>query len=85
MGAIELKEYIKMQLENADERVLRIVASVFDNYSMENVVSLDIEKFEIAKDDYLLMVEEGFEDIKNGNILSNEEMKLKIEELKNRK
>lgn len=35
MGAIELKEYIKMQLENADERVLRIVASVFDNYSRE--------------------------------------------------
>jgi histone acetyltransferase (RNA polymerase elongator complex component) len=36
MGAIELKEYIKIQLENADERVLRIVASVFDNYAMEN-------------------------------------------------
>jgi hypothetical protein len=35
MGAIELKEYIKMQLENADERVLRIVASVFDNYSRD--------------------------------------------------
>jgi hypothetical protein len=35
MGAIELKEYIKMQLENADERVLRIVASVFDNYSKD--------------------------------------------------
>jgi hypothetical protein len=35
MGAIELKEYIKMQLENADERILRIVASVFDNYSRE--------------------------------------------------
>mgnify|MGYP003461994073 CR=1 FL=1 len=35
MGAIELKEYIKMQLEDADERVLRIVASVFDNYSRD--------------------------------------------------
>ena len=33
MGAIDLKEYIKLQLEHADERVLRIVASVFENYS----------------------------------------------------
>ena len=35
MGAIELKEYIKQQMEHADERVLRIVASVFDNYSKD--------------------------------------------------
>ena len=35
MGAIELKEYIKQQMEHADERVLRIVASVFDNYSRD--------------------------------------------------
>jgi RIO-like serine/threonine protein kinase len=33
MGAIDLKEYIKLQLEHADERILRIVASVFENYS----------------------------------------------------
>lgn len=36
MGAIELKEYIKQQMEHADERVLRIVASVFDNYSKDD-------------------------------------------------
>lgn len=41
MGAIELKEYIKLQLENADERVLRIVASVFDNYTKESDESSD--------------------------------------------
>ncbi len=41
MGAIELKEYIKLQLENADERVLRIVASVFDNYSMKTEDNAD--------------------------------------------
>lgn len=84
MGAIELKEYIKMQLENADERVLRIVASVFDNYSIENLIILDSNNYEIDKEDYLNMVSEGFEDIKNGNVLSNEVMKSKIEEIKNR-
>ncbi len=42
MGAIELKEYIKMQLEDADERVLRIVASVFDNYSRDTSDDIEI-------------------------------------------
>ena len=32
MGIPELKQKIQMQIENADERLLRIVSSVFDNY-----------------------------------------------------
>lgn len=32
MGLPELKQKIQMQIENADERLLRIVSSVFDNY-----------------------------------------------------
>jgi len=32
MGLPELKEKLKLQIENADERLLKIVSSVFDNY-----------------------------------------------------
>lgn len=32
MGLPELKQKIQLQIENADERLLRIVSSVFDNY-----------------------------------------------------
>ena len=35
MGLPELKQKIQMQIENADERLLRIVSSVFDNYLNE--------------------------------------------------
>ncbi|WP_396172015.1 hypothetical protein [Flavobacterium sp.] len=35
MGLPELKLKIQMQIENADERLLRIVSSVFDNYLNE--------------------------------------------------
>jgi hypothetical protein len=35
MGLPELKHKIQLQIENADERVLRIVSSVFDNYYTE--------------------------------------------------
>ena len=36
MGLPELKQKIQMQIESADERLLRIVSSVFDNYLNEN-------------------------------------------------
>lgn len=36
MGVPELKQKIQMQIENADERLLRIVSSVFDNYLNED-------------------------------------------------
>ena len=36
MGVPELKNKIHMQIENADERLLRIVSSVFDNYLNES-------------------------------------------------
>jgi len=58
MGAIELKEYIKLQLENADEGVLRIVASVFDNYNKES---------EESADEILALLEESELEYKIGN------------------
>ncbi len=36
MGLLELKHKIQMQIENADERLLRIVSSVCDNYLEED-------------------------------------------------
>lgn len=36
MGLPELKQKIQMQIENADERLLHIVSSVFDNYLNED-------------------------------------------------
>ena len=36
MGLPELKLKIQIQIENADERLLRIVSSVFDNYLNED-------------------------------------------------
>ena len=36
MGLAELKQKIQKQIENADERLLRIVSSVFDNYLNED-------------------------------------------------
>ena len=81
MGLPELKESIKLKLENADERLLRIVDSVLNEYSKETI-SFESNGYALNKEEYDLKVAEGFEDIKNGKTFSNEEMALKIEQLK---
>ncbi len=81
MGIPELKEIIKLKLENADERVLRIVDSVLNEYSKETL-AFDSKGYALNLEEYQLKVEEGFEDIKNNKTFTNEEMALKIQQLK---
>ncbi|TXI69177.1 hypothetical protein [Flavobacterium sp. UBA6195] len=81
MGIPELKEIIKLKLENADERVLRIVDSVLNEYSKETI-AFDSKGYALNLDEYQLKVEEGFEDIKNNKTFSNDEMASKIQQLK---
>ena len=39
MGLPELKNKIQLQVENADEKILQIVSSVFDTYYIEKDIS----------------------------------------------
>ena len=86
MGSVELKEYIKLQMETADERVLRIVASVFDSYEEpkynENDENLNLLAESVIE--YNKMIDDGLRDIKNGNVLSHTEMKIELEKIKNK-
>lgn len=54
MGLPELKNKIQLQVENADEKILRIVSSVFDTYFNENNISEATikELLEISEKDY---------------------------------
>ena len=81
MGIPELKEMIKLKLENADERVLRIVDSVLNEYSKETI-AFDSKGYALNLEEYQLKVEEGFEDLKNNKTFTNKEMASKIQQLK---
>ena len=78
MGLPELKQKIQMQIENADERLLRIVSSVFDNY-LNEIVSYDAKGNLLTISEYHNKVEEGLEDIKYNSVISQENL---IEEMK---
>ena len=78
MGLPELKHKIQLQLDIADERVLRIVSSVFDNY-LNEIVSYDANGNALTLFEYHNKVEEGLEDIKYNRVISQENL---IEEMK---
>ncbi|KAF2334780.1 hypothetical protein D3C87_770150 [compost metagenome] len=82
MGLPELKEKIKNQLDLADERVLRIVSSVFDNY-LNEVVSYDAKGNPMTLTDYHNKVEEGLEDIKYNRIISSEDLSKEMKDWDN--
>ena len=54
MGLPELKNKIQQQVESADEKILKIVSSVFDNYyNDEGTTDVIInELLEISENDY---------------------------------
>jgi hypothetical protein len=92
MGVPELKHKIQLQLDLADERVLRIVSSVFDNYlndgaiveTTENNVSeptvaYDITGKPLTLRQYNKEIDKGIDDFKNGRFISHEAL---LEEIK---
>lgn len=82
MGLPELKDKIRLQLDLADERVLRIVSSVFDNY-LNEVVSYDAKGNPISLSEYHNKVEEGLNDVKYNRIISKEDLSKEMEDWDN--
>lgn len=82
MGLPELKEKIRNQMDLADERVLRIVSSVFDNY-LNEVVAYDAYNNPLTLSEYHDKVEEGLDDIKYNRITSSKDLEKEMEDWDN--
>jgi rRNA pseudouridine-1189 N-methylase Emg1 (Nep1/Mra1 family) len=89
MGLPELKQKIQMQIENADERLLRIVSSVFDNYlnedtntenmASEPTVAFDITGKPLTLKQYNKEIDKGIDDFNNGRFISQEDLEKEID------
>ena len=79
MGLPELKDKIRQQMDLADERVLRIVSSVFDNY-LNEVVGYDANNNPLTISEYHNKVEEGLDDIKYNRITSSKDLEKEMED-----
>jgi hypothetical protein len=92
MGLLELKQKIHNQVENADERILSIVSSVFDNYQSdvecvettddhisEPIVAYDVSGKPLTLEQYNEEIDKALDDFENGRFISHEAL---LEEIK---
>ncbi|OYX84314.1 MAG: hypothetical protein B7Y83_08545 [Flavobacteriales bacterium 32-34-25] len=89
MGLLELKHKIQMQIENADERLLRIVSSVCDNYLedtvdnksivSESVVAYDTTGKPLTLEQYNKQIDKGIDDFNHGRFISQEDLENEID------
>jgi predicted transcriptional regulator len=92
MGLPELKQKIYNQIENADERILSIVSSVFDNYKpdleiiatsndnvFEPIVAYDVEGKPLTLKQYNEEIDKGIADFENGRYISQEDLEREID------
>ena len=73
MGTVELKKRITLYLENADERVLKIVNSVFENYYQQEQVAFHPDGTPMSRKEYNEALETAEKQIKEGDYISVED------------
>lgn len=92
MGLPELKQKIYNQIENADERILSIVSSVFDNYMpdleiveiandsvSEPIVAYDVSRKPLTLKQYNEEIDKALDDFENGRFISHEDLEKEID------
>jgi len=76
MGTVELKNVIAQYMRNADDKVLKIVKTVFETYQKNTKADFFDE---LPKEIQELLLESR-DDIKKGNYITNEEMVAEVKE-----
>ena len=82
METIELKNKIQTYLDKADERLLRIVNSVFESYYQEEndeILGYDAQGNPITKSQFIERINQAEKDIEAGNFTTHEDL---LEEMK---
>ncbi len=80
----ELKNKVLMYIENADEQLLMKVSNIFENEEITKIVSeptvaYDVTGKPLTLKQYNDEIDKGIDDIKNGRVISQEDLEKEIE------
>jgi len=70
MSTVDLKNRIQFFLANADERVLRIVNGVFENYYKDEIVAFHPDGTPMTRQEYKAELDKAEAQIKTGDFIS---------------
>lgn len=73
MKTVELKSRIQSFIDKADDRVLSIVNSVFENYFQDETVAYHPDGSPMTRKEYKMALDLSEEQIKKGDFISVEE------------
>jgi len=82
MSSTQIKELLKKRIEDADDRLLKMMHAFVEAYheSDDDAYAYDMEGNPISIAETKKEMKEGLEDVKNGNYITLEEIKKKSEQ-----
>lgn len=79
MGALELRDSVLEYINAADERLLKVVKAVIETYQEEEIVAFSVDGQPITRAVYKEELVKAELDIKNGKVISQEDLELESE------
>ena len=74
MGALELRDNLLQYINQADERLLKVVKAVMESYWDEEIVTYSIDGKPLTKMAYKEELKEGISEIKRGEFTTQEDL-----------
>ncbi|OYX85846.1 MAG: hypothetical protein B7Y83_03430 [Flavobacteriales bacterium 32-34-25] len=79
MGALELRDNLLQYINQADERLLKVVKAVMESYWEEEIVAHTIDEKPLTKKAYKEELNEALAEIKKGEYTSQEDIEKESE------
>ena len=79
MGALELRNNLLLYINQADERLLKVVKAVMESYWDEEIVAYSVEGKPLTKLDYKSELNDAVSEIKSGKFITQENLEIESE------
>lgn len=79
MGALELRNNLLLYINQADERLLKVVKAVMERYWDEEIVAYSVEGKPLTKLDYKSELNDAVSEIKSGKFITQENLEIESE------
>ena len=76
MGALELRNNLLLYINQADERLLKVVKAVMESYWDEEIVAYSVEGKPLTKLDYKSELNDAVSEIKSGKFITQENLEI---------
>ena len=74
MGALELRDSVLKYINDADDRMLKVVKAFIENYQEEEIVAFEIDNSPISRETYKASLVEAESEIKRGEYTTQEDL-----------